>query len=538
MSELPPLVQALLKPSAYPHPVDRVTLVQTHISYVFLAGQHVYKVKKPVDFGFLDFSTLGKRRYYCGREVMYNSRLCSDTYLGVVPIKEKDGRISVGGEGQTIEYAVHMRRLPAEGMMDRLLEEEKVTPQMARAVADKLVPYHETAETSPRIARFGHWAIRFAWDENVQQWQSYIGRTLSAEQDRILKAYGQAFFARKADVLVRRIQELRIRRVHADLRSDAVCFRDPADLANPDHICIFDCVEFSRRINLLDVARDVGFLAMDLEYRSRPDLAQAFVDRYIEVSGDTDMREILEFYASYSACVRGKVEGFLLDQPEVPAKEKRRATGAARRYFQLACRYAETLPPAILAITCGLPGTGKSTVARGLADAAGFVVLSSDVVRKELAGLAPEDRRLVPFRAGIYSSESTERTYEALLAKARGELLAGRSVVIDASFIRRDYRRRAARLARETGAQFACIQLLASDTVVRARLDKRLRAGADPSDARWEIYVSQKRRFQRPSEVPEERLTLVDAERPARGQASGALKALRALSPLSLRRGA
>ena len=525
-SALPSFIRALLDPAAYPHPVDGVQLIQTHISYVLLAGEHVYKIKKPVDFGFLDYSTLGKRRYYCRQEVLLNSRLCADTYLGVSHIRERDGRVRIDGPGRLIDYAVHMRRLPADRMMDRLLAEGAVTVAMVHRVAEHLVTFHRDAETNPRMARYGDWAIRYNWRENVEQWTPYIGRVLSTEEDRVLRAYGEAFYARKAELLRRRVGELRIKRVHADLRSDAVCF--------VDGVCIFDCVEFNRRINVLDVARDVGFLAMDLDYRGRGDLAQAFVDRYVEMSGDTGLREIVDFYAAYSACVRGKVEAFLLDQPEVAQAQKRRAARAARRYFELACRYAETLPPAMLIITCGFTATGKSSLARRLGELAGIDVVTSDVVRKGLAGLAPSEHRFEPFRAGIYSPEFTVRTYEALLAEGRERLREGRSVILDASFLRREQRRAAIRLAGEEGAQFACLTLRASDDAVRRRLARRLREGGDPSDARWEIYAAQKRRFQRPSEVPPGRLIAVDAEQPPAREARAVLRALRKLSPLSL----
>jgi len=525
-SVLPPFIRALLDPTAYPQPVDSVQLIQTHISYVLLAGEHVYKVKKPVEFGFLDFSTPAKRRYYCRQEVLLNSRLCANTYLGVSRIRERDGRVTVDGRGRVIDYAVHMRRLPAERMMDRLLGEGAVTPEMVRRVARRLVAFHRTAETSALMASYGDWAIRYNWRENVEQWTPYIGRVLSAEQDRILRAYGEAFYARKAELLCRRVEELRIKRIHADLRSDAVCF--------VDGVCIFDCVEFSRRINVLDVARDVGFLAMDLDYRGQSDLAKAFVDAYVEMSDDTDLPEIMDFYAAYSACVRGKVEAFLLDQPEVSEAQKRRARAASRRYFELACRYAETLPPAMLIITCGLTATGKSDLARRLGEVAGIDVVSSDVVRKRLAGLAPAEHRFEPFRAGIYSPEFTGRTYEVLLQEGRDRLRRGRSVILDASFLRREHRRAAARLAGEEGAQFACLVFQASDDAVRGRLARRLRQGGDPSDARWEIYAAQKRRFQRPGELPPDRLVAVDGERPQVGEARAVLRALRRLSPLSL----
>jgi len=397
---------------------------------------------------------------------------------------------------------------------------------MIRALADKLVGFHACAETGRRIAEYGDWAIRYNWRENVQQWQPYIGRTVSQGQDRILKAYGEAFFARRADILRRRVEERRIRRVHADLRSDAVCFTDG--------ICVFDCVEFSDRLSLLDVSRDVGFLAMDLDYRGRGDLARAFVRRYVEASGDAELLELVDFYAAYSACVRGKVEAFLLDQPEVPRSVQRRAARASKRYFDLACSYAESLPPALLVITCGLTATGKSALVRRLAELAGMEVISSDVVRKRLAGLAPTERRFEPFRGGIYSPEYTERTYAALLEEGRERLRRGQAVVLDASYIRRQHRRAAARLTAEEGAQFACLECRASEGVVRRRLARRLRQGSDPSDARWEVYVAQKRRFQRPSEVAEQRLIVVDSERPLDRTARQVLRGLRGLSPLSL----
>jgi aminoglycoside phosphotransferase family enzyme/predicted kinase len=503
-----------------------VQLIQTHISYVLLAGEHVYKVKKPVDFGFLDFSTPAKRRHYCRQEVLLNSRLCANTYLGVSRIRERDGRISIDGRGRVIDYAVHMRRLPAERMMDRLLESGGLTGAMLLELAQRLARFHAGSQADRRIAEYGDWAIRYAWSENLRQWADYVGDTISAEQDRIIRAYGEAFIAREAELLRRRVAELRIRECHGDLRSDAVCFTDA--------VCIYDCIDFNRRLRYTDVAGDVGFLAMDMDYRGHGERAGAFVDAYVDASGDRDLRGVIGFYRCYRACVRGKVEGFRSRAAEVPAGDRRQAVRAARRYFALACRYAETLPPAMLIITCGFTATGKSYLARRLGQLTGIEVVSSDVVRKGLAGLAPSEHRFEPFRAGIYSPEFTGRTYEALLAEGRDRLRRGRSVILDASFLRREHRRAAARLAAEEGAQFACLLFQASDDVVRSRLARRLREDGDPSDARWEIYAAQKRRFQRPSEVPSDRLVAVEGKRTPAREARAVLHALRRLSPLSL----
>jgi uncharacterized protein len=524
-SELPPLIRALLDPSVYPHPVPRVELVQTHISYVLLAGDYVYKIKKPVNFGFLDYSTLTKRRYYCGQEVRLNSRLCPDTYLGVVAIRGENGNVSFAGRGRILEYAVKMRRLPEERMMNRLLEKDAIAAGMIRAVAERLAAFHRTAETSERDARAGDQAIRRAWRENFDQWAALVGHTLTAKQDRILRCFGEAFFARKSAVLARRVTQLRIRECHSDLRSDAVCFTDG--------LCIFDCVEFSRRIRLVDVARDVGFLAMDLEYRGHRELADAFIDDYMRLSGDEDLREVVDFYKCYNACVRAKVDGLLIGEAEVPASKRRAARNAARRYFDLACSYATELPPALLVITCGLPGTGKSTVVRRLAARTGFTMFSSDVVRKETAGLPPEEHQYEAFGEGIYARDYNERTYAELLRRARPVLLEGRSVILDASFIRRSDRKAAARLAMETGAQFACILLDATPEIVRRRLDRRLARGTGPSDARWQTYVAQKRRFQWPREIPAERLKVIKTIRLRRGIETEILRWLNELSPVS-----
>jgi predicted kinase len=283
----------------------------------------------------------------------------------------------------------------------------------------------------------------------------------------------------------------------------------------------------------VDVARDVGFLAMDLEHRGHRELADAFVAEYVRVSRDQDLREVIDFYKCYNACVRAKVEGLLIGEAEVPKAKRMAAKRAARRYFDLACEYAAELPPAMLIITCGLPGTGKSTVARRLEDRTGFAVISSDIIRKELAGLSPEEHRYEAFGKGIYAADFTDRTYEELLQRARRQLLEGRSVILDASFIRRSQRRSAERVAQETGAQFACILLEAQSETVRRRLDRRLARGAGPSDARWGTYLAQKRRFQRPSEIAAERLRTIAIGRG--GKAAAIARWLKGLSPLVAR---
>jgi len=505
--ELPELIRALLEPSVYPHPVDTVELVQTHISYVFLAGDFVYKVKKPVDFGFLNFTTLARRRYYCQQEVLLNRRLCPDTYLGVVRIAGEGRRLRVDGRGKVLEYAVKMRRLPALRMMDRLLADGRVSPTMVEAVARRLADFHARSETGPSIDRYGSLAVIDGnWQENFHQWEPYLDDTITAQQDRYLRAYVRSFSIRRRALLEERVRQGHIRDCHGDIRLDAVCFTDG--------VCIFDCIEFNRRFRYSDVAADIAFLAMDLDYHGRPDLSERLVQTYARAAGDRQALQLIDFYKCYRAAVRGKVEGFRLTQPEVRPTERHQARQAARTYFRLACRYAAVQPPPALIITCGLVATGKSAIAHALGEALDAPVISSDVVRKELAGLAPQEHRFEPFERGIYSPDFTARTYDAMLERGRGLLAEGRSVLLDATFGRRDQRQRARALAEEMGARFLCLECRAEEAVIRRRLAERLRTGGDASDARPEIYEAQVQVFEPVTELPPHEHAAVDCGRP------------------------
>jgi aminoglycoside phosphotransferase family enzyme/predicted kinase len=497
---LPPALRPFLDPAFYPHPVERVEVVQTHISYVFLAGDYAYKVKKAVDFGFLDYSTLARRRYYCRREVELNRRFCPEAYLGVVAVREEDGRLSLEGRGRPVEYAVRMRRVPEGRLLHRLLAQGEATPAMLEAVAEALARAHAAAPTSPPIGRYGTWAIAYAWRENFQQWRPFLGETITPQQDALLRGYVGWFLRRRRPLLRQRALQGRVRECHGDLRSESV-------VVWPDgSICIMDCIEFSRRLRRTDVAGDVAFLAMDLEFRGRLDLAQAFVARYLAASGDHELPRVLDFYRCYRAAVRGKVEGFLLRQPEVPAQQKEEARQRARRYFALACRYAARDWPALL-ITCGPAGTGKSALAAAL----GLPVVSSDLVRKELAGLRPQQPAAAPWRRGLYSPAMTRRTYGEMLARAQALLRGGQWALLDATFLQRWQRQAARRLAQREGVRFLCLELRASDDLVRERLQARQ---GGPSDADWQIYLRQREALEPPDELPpQERLTL-DASLP------------------------
>jgi len=479
------VVEALRHPRAYPHPVERVSVIQTHVSVVLLAGEFVYKLKKPVHFAFVDMSRLPERLHFCREEVRLNRRLSPDLYLGVVPITEGADGIRVGGDGAPLEYAVHMRRLPEDRMMDRLLERGALGRPMVERLAELIADFHARAETGPAISRHGSpEAVRALWEEHFAQTARFVGRTLSRFQDALLRATVHAWLTRKHGELSARVAAGRIRDVHGDLRTSSVCFTEP--------IQVFDCLDFSARFRCSDVASEVAFLAMDLTLKGEASLAIAFARRYVQRSGDAGVEALLPFYACYRACVRGKVEGLRAGEGEVPARQRAAAARVARRSFALACRYAREDPPPLLLVVCGLSGTGKSTLASALAESLGCVRVASDVVRKELHHLAPEEHRPAPVGEGLYAEEATRATYAALAARGGRWLAGGRSVVLDATFQRRWQQALAVELARAQGALLFFLELRAPDSAIRRRLRARAHDVRAVSDADWAVYRAQK----------------------------------------------
>jgi len=332
MAELPEMVQALLDPETYPDPTPGVEMVQTQMSFVFLAGDYVYKVKKPVDLGYLDYTTLEKRQFYCQREVELNRRLCPDAYLGVVPITQGKEGILLDDRGEVIEYAVKMRHLPEEGMMNVLLAQDGVSADMVGKVAERLAHFHDKAETSAAISAFGNLdTIVQNTEENFDQTIKYIGSTVSQKQYRNIKDYTRDFIGDNASLFRKRVVDGRIKDCHGDLHAAHICFTDD--------ICIYDCIEFNDRFRYGDVASEIAFLAMDLDHYGRADLSGGFVDAYVAFSRDRELPRLLNFYKCYRAYVRGKVEGFKLDDPHIAEEEKAEIMTIAGEYFELAESY-------------------------------------------------------------------------------------------------------------------------------------------------------------------------------------------------------
>jgi len=331
---IPSLQKLLLNPEIYPDHPQAVKFIETHISLLFLTGNHVYKVKKPVDFGFLDFTSLGKRKFFCEQEVKLNRRLSPTIYLGVVTITQEGNRIILDGKGELVEYAVKMRQIPEEFLMDKLLEKKQVTPRMIEAVSEKLVKFYFAAESNDLIQSFAKpERVKQDTDENFEQTEKYIDVTIPGQVYEAVKNRTNEFFRTKGKIFHQRIATDRIRDCHGDLRLEHIFWGD--------EISIFDCIEFNERFRYTDVAADIAFLAMDLDYHSRQDLSEHLIRTFIGESGDQELVEVLDFYKCYRAYVRGKVESFRLDDPHIPGGEKKEALKRAQKYFDLAYRYAQ-----------------------------------------------------------------------------------------------------------------------------------------------------------------------------------------------------
>jgi aminoglycoside phosphotransferase family enzyme len=328
------VVEALMKPEAYDEEPGRVELVQTHISFVFLTKNYVYKVKKAVNLGFLDFTTLEKRRFFCEKELELNRRLCRDMYLEVVPINRSNG-IKIKGEGETVEYAVKMKRMPQESMMNKLLEENKVDTKLIDRIAKIVAEFHLKVETNRRISELGSLAVVTNWEENFEQTEEFVGKTLPMKNFKLIHERVDTYMKRNVSLFENRMAEGRIRDCHGDIHS--------GNIFVTDGIYIFDAIEFNERIRYTDIAADVGFLAMDLDFRGRPDLSDFFVESYVEYSGDQKLLKVLPFYKCYRAYVRGKVTSLKLKDPDVGSEEKNSAVKEARAYFKLASTYAKAL---------------------------------------------------------------------------------------------------------------------------------------------------------------------------------------------------
>lgn len=484
------LADTMRNPAFYPHRPATVEMVQTHISYIFIAGNLVFKVKKGVDFGFLDFTTLEKRLYYCEQELRLNQRLAPEIYLSLETISQApDGSLVWGDNGNIVDYAVKMKKLPEDRMLYRLLREGAVTTSVMDEIAHRVFLFHEKAETGGKIDLGGNIAtIRHNHNENFEQTEPFVNITISEEQFSFIKHYALSFISDNEPLFKARVDRHRIRDCHGDLHLQHICIADS--------ILIFDCIEFNERFRYLDVAAEIAFLAMDLDFNGYGDFSRAFLDAYLKYSKDGEIEQLANFYQCYFAYVRGKVTGFKINDPAVGAEERSAAIETAARYFDLAFHYAAKPKKPVLILIVGLMGTGKSVLARSLETPLQAKIIRSDVVRKELLDISPLDHHYDDFGKGIYSHHISEMTYHRMFDLAKASLHSGENTIIDASFKERHARKSALELARSLGVDCVLFECTCPDEIVKTRLDDRMRAADEPSDGRWEIFQAQKKDFE------------------------------------------
>jgi len=506
---LPPHISTLRRKSAYARPVQSIELVQTHMSFVFLVDHEVYKVKKAVNLGFADFSTLEKRRRACDAEVLLNRRGCEGgVYLDVVPITSSGGSFHLGGEGKVVDYAVHMKRLPQHRMMDVLLSKGGVDFEMIGQVAARVAQMHGQAERGARITRIGGAAtFRKNWRDNLDQLRPYIGRTIGPRRFERIEAFARATLDAEKKLLEGREAEGWIRDCHGDLRSDAVCF-DPDVFGG---ICVYDCIEFNDAFRYSDTGLDAAFLAMDLDYRGRPDLSDLFVGLYAAAIGDKRLPLLLNLFKCYRAMVRGKVESLLLDDPHVGGKQKQAARGRARRYFGLAEAYGLQSSRQQLVLLMGPSGSGKSVLAGVLAARLKSVILSTDILRREMF---EDERGPAALDRGKYAPDERERVYAEIGRQAADFLNEKRPLVIDGTYIERRQREPIVQLVRDSGVRLLAVECVAPDEVVKARQEKRRDESWTASEGRWEVYLAQKAHLEPATELPENERIVIDTTQP------------------------
>ncbi len=497
---------AMSDPRFYPGDVESVERIETHISRVFLAGQCVFKVKKAVDFGFLDFSTLEKRKRFCEQEVILNRRLAPDVYLGVDAVAQEDDRFLLNGEGRTVEYAVRMRRLPESRKMTRMLAKGEVDQAFIDDLAEVLTRFYENSERGSEIDEFGRpEVVRGNCEENFVQIAPYAGRIVSDQTFKLVRAVSMGFLERRKSLFEHRVKAGKIRDCHGDLRAEHV-YMD-------DGIKIVDCIEFNERFRYQDTASDLAFLSMDLDFMGYPQVSHEILKAYVRRTRDRDVFNLIDFYKIYRAMVRVKVNCFHIDKDDPEQTEKAAVMADTQRYMKLAGRYAEKISRPTIWVVCGMVAAGKSTISDALAESLDIRVLRSDEIRKRLFEKESHAPAESDFQKGIYSRHATGLTYGRQLLDAREEIEKGLSVVLDATFGDRHRRDEVLRLAKDAKAGLVFVVCECPEPLIRKRLaDRENRPGI--SDARLRHFEDIKKQFAPFDDIPEDMLVRVDTSEP------------------------
>ncbi|MEM7726305.1 MAG: AAA family ATPase [Cyanobacteria bacterium P01_A01_bin.45] len=504
-ASIPTLIQQMLQPDFYPHPVSKnIQLVQTHISYVLLTGDYAYKIKKPVNFGFLDFSTLDKRSHFCREELRLNQRGAAQLYLQVLPISKNGEQYQLGGTQEVVEYVLKMKQFPEAGLLSNMLERGQVRESHVKELGEVVARYHKNTETNDYIRSFGGVEkVRFSIDENYKLTNKYIGTVQTQTQYQETKAYSDQFFAQRQQIFLNRIKNDCIRECHGDLHLRNICMYN-------SQILLFDCIEFNERFRFIDTMCDVAFIVMDLEARKRKDLANIFLNTYLEQTGDWEGLQLLPLYLSRQAYVRAKVNSFLLDDSEISMNLKNKSQKIAADYYKQAVDYTKPRQGKLFLMS-GISGSGKSTVARYLSEKLGAIQIRSDAVRKHLAKVPLLERG----SDELYTDEMSSKTYSKLLELGIMLTTEGFTVILDAKYDQQHLRADAIAQAERYKIPLKIIQCTAPPEILRDRLDKR---SGDIADATADLVSSQLHKAEEFSAKEKNYLKILDTTQPYEAQ--------------------
>jgi hypothetical protein len=479
------LLQSIQARTHFDHPVAQFRIIETHISYVLLTGPYAYKFKKPLDLTFLDFRTLARRKFFCEEEVRLNTRLAPALYIGVVAFTGAAESPELNGAGPVLEYAVKMVQFSAADEAPQLLMNGSLTAEDMNELARQLADFHRRAAVADPASEYGapERVLHDATD-NFQALRALPGSDARyGKRLHALQNWTEAGFERLRQTFSARQEHGFIRECHGDLHLGNI-------VRHGGRMLIFDCVEFSPALRWIDVMNDLAFLLMDLHENRRPELAHRLLNQYLQSTGDYAGLLLLRFYMVYRALVRSKVAGIRLGQSRLERGDADRAMRGEHAYIDLAWDFIHP-PPPVLLITHGLSGSGKSTYSRLLADRLAAIWIRSDVERKRLHGLRATERSDSEPGTGLYSPESTSRTYRRLADLAGTILNAGYTVIVDAAFLQQHTRTMFQNIAAEAQSQFLILDCQAEAAALQARVAQRASDGVDASEADARILAYQ-----------------------------------------------
>ena len=497
------LILAVQKNAVFDHHVTGFELIETHISYVLLTGQHAYKFKKPVNLGFLDFSTLEKRKFFCEEELRLNRRYAPALYLDVIAITGPPERPAVNGDGEVLEYAVKMLQFSGGMELEHIQEQGLLTPLHIDDLADNIAQHHQSADIADMAGSFGTVSkVQQAAMENISAIRpTLVDGNMKVDLDK-LERWTLESSEQLRSFMEQRRQQGFIRECHGDLHLGNIVLYDGKPIP-------FDCIEFSESLRWIDVMNEIAFLVMDLEARSEHDLAYRCLNRYLEISGDYEGLGLLRFYCVYRALVRCKVASIRLSQHDLTTSGEMLEREHVQHYLDLAGQYIAPRKTPLL-ITHGLSGSGKTTWTQALFENIGAIRVRSDIERKRLHGFEATASTASDIQSGIYSRDSTSATYDRLLKLAEVIVRAGYPVIVDATFLQQEMRSRFERLAKELDVAFRILDFRAEEAELRKRVKDRLKEGADASEAGTEVLEYQLSHYEPLSQAEKEYIITID----------------------------